>query len=752
MTSALDDALRSAVASLQPAKRSGSTADSPVRAGSALSVGAALELFDAQATSRHLDFAARSLQAEGRGFYTIGSAGHESNAAVAATLRLTDPALLHYRSGGFYQARAAQLAGSTPIRDVLQGLLGAADEPIAGGRHKVFGNAALNVIPQTSTIASHLPRAVGLAVALPRAAKLGVERPWPDDALVVCTFGDASINHSTATGAINTALNTAHQRLPVPILLVCEDNGWGISVRTPPGWVESAYGSRPGLTFVSVDGFDVAATYDATVAAADLVRTNRRPVFLHLRTVRYLGHAGSDAEISYRTPTEIAADYARDPLLGTASALVSAGAATPRELLDRYQAAADRVARVAAEMVDVPQLASAADVMAPLAPRHPDAVRTAIREVAAATKSLSVSDFEPGVAAGPANSSQDRARLTLAASITAALGDALAADPRVLVFGEDVARKGGVYGATGGLRRRFGGGRVFDTLLDEQSILGLALGAGLAGLLPVPEIQYLAYLHNAEDQLRGEAATLPFFSQGEYRNPMVVRVAGLGYQRGFGGHFHNDNAVAVLRDIPGLVVACPARGGDAAAMLRTCLAAGAIDGTVSVFLEPIALYHTRDLYEPEDGGWLDPYLPPELWETEHVPIGSGWTYGGGRDLTLVSFANGLRMSLRVVRRLERRGIGARVLDLRWLCPLPVDDLLREASVTGRVLVVDETRRSAGVSEGVFAALIDSGFSGTMSRVTSADSFIPLGPAASHVLLGEDEIEAAAVRLAEGDIR
>ena len=148
-----------------------------------------------------------------------------------------------------------------------------------------------------------------------------------------------------------------------------------------------------------------------------------------------------------------------------------------------------------------------------------------------------------------------------------------------------------------GLARKHGSARVFDTLLDEQSILGLALGSGLAGMLPIPEIQYLAYLHNAEDQLRGEAATLSFFSNGQYRNPMVVRVAGLAYQRGFGGHFHNDNAVAVLRDIPGLVVACPARGDDAAGMLRTCVAAGATDGTVSVFLEPIALYHQRDLHD-----------------------------------------------------------------------------------------------------------------------------------------------------------
>jgi 2-oxoisovalerate dehydrogenase E1 component len=289
-------------------------------------------------------------------------------------------------------------------------------------------------------------------------------------------------------------------------------------------------------------------------------------------------------------------------------------------------------------------------------------------------------------------------------------------------------------------------GRVFDTLLDEQAILGLGLGAGVSGLLPVPEIQYLAYLHNAEDQLRGEAASLQFFSTGQYRNPIVVRVAGLAYQKGFGGHFHNDNAVGVLRDIPGLVVAVPARAQDAAPMLRTCLAAAQVDGAVCVFLEPIALYHTRDLYQPGDGGWLSPYAGPEQWASEHVPIGHGRSYGDGTDLTLVTFGNGVPMSLRVARRLAADGAGVRVFDLRWLAPLPAEQLRAEAELTGRVLVVDETRQSGGVSEGVIAALADAGYQGRMARVTSADSFIPLGDAAAHVLLSEPEIEQAARRL------
>ena len=695
-------------------------------------------VFEAQATSRHLDFVARELQQAGRGFYTISSSGHESNALVAMAVQPTDPALLHYRSGGFYVARAEQVPGSTPIRDVLQGLMGLADEPIAGARHKVFGHPDLAVIPQTSTIASHLPRAVGLAIALHRAHRLKIECEWPADAVVVCSFGDASVNHSTAAGAINTALATAYRGLPVPILFVCEDNGLGISVPTPAGWIEAAYGSRPGLAYLFADGSDPERAWPVIKQAADTVRDQRRPAFLHLRTIRFGGHAGSDAEISYRKPREIEADYARDPLLATALSLHATGVSAA-DIVARYDAIRADIDEEVDRLADGRRLGSAAEIMAPLAPRH--AARVA--EAVAALRRRA--DQSP--------ERQTRPR-TLAESINATLDEVLTADRRVIVFGEDVGVKGGVYGVTTRLARKHGGARIFDTLLDEQSILGLGLGAGLAGLIPIPEVQYLAYLHNAEDQLRGEAATLPFFSKGRFNNPMVVRIAGLGYQKGFGGHFHNDNAVAVLRDIPGLVVACPARADDAAAMLRTCVAAAITDSTLSVFLEPIALYHQRDLYQRGDQAWL------AVDHEDHVPIGSARMYlraepVDGRAphnlapmLTMISFGNGVVMSLRVARRLADAGMAAQVLDLRWLAPLPVEDILTAAQSTGRVLVVDETRHSGGVGEGVITALVESGFRGPIHRVASEDSFVPLGTAAEHVLLSEDEIEKGALALAE----
>jgi 2-oxoisovalerate dehydrogenase E1 component len=178
-------------------------------------------------------------------------------------------------------------------------------------------------------------------------------------------------------------------------------------------------------------------------------------------------------------------------------------------------------------------------------------------------------------------------------------------------------------------------------------------------------------------------------------------------------------------------------------MLRACLASAWIDGSVCVYLEPIALYHTRDLHAPEDNGWLAPYAPPAEWSREHVTVGRARVYGEGEHLTVLTFGNGVRMSLRVAARLADRGIGARVVDLRWLHPLPTADLVREAGVTGRVLVVDETRRSGGVGEGVLAALVDHGYVGAVRRVSAIDTFIPLGQAANHVLVSEEAIEQAA---------
>ena len=670
-------------------------------------------LFEAQAESRHLDFAARWLQQRGAGYYTIGSAGHESNAAVGLLSRTTDPALLHYRSGGFYAARAHVDGSVDPVRETLRSLTSSAADPMSGGRHKVFGHPKLHVIPQTSTIASHLPRAVGLGFAVGLAKLLGRETPWPDDALVVCSFGDASVNHSTAAGALNTAAYLTHVHRDCPLLLVCEDNGLGISTRTPRGWSAAVLQHLPGIPYLHAPGHDPVALLSSTEEALTAVRTRRSPAVLHLSAVRFMGHAGSDVEIAYRAPTAIQADYARDPLLGTARALVDGGHWSAEQVVARYAQVRERVRGLSAELSSEPRLASRGEVMAPLAYPRP----------------------RPAAPTRPA----EPRPLTLAQAINQTLVDELQDHDDVLVFGEDVAVKGGVYGVTRGLRDRFGAARVFDTLLDEQTVLGTALGTSLAGFVPVPEIQYLAYLHNAEDQLRGEAASLRFFSDGQYDNGMVVRIPGLAYQKGFGGHFHNDNSLAVLRDIPGIAVAVASHPHSAPGLLRGCLDL-AREGRVCVYVEPIARYHTRDLFDGDEG-WLAPFDGSTRAAPGHV-VG----YGTGRDLLLVTFGNGVFMSLRVAAALRADGFGCTVLDLAWVTPLPVAALVEAASRAAVVLVVDETRHSGGVSESVVAALVDAGVEAPVSRVTSADSFIPLGPAADAVLLQEGEILAAARRV------
>ena len=235
---------------------------------------------------------------------------------------------------------------------------------------------------------------------------------------------------------------------------------------------------------------------------------------------------------------------------------------------------------------------------------------------------------------------------------------------------------------------------------------------------------------------------MQFFSNAQYANPMVVRIAGLAYQKGFGGHFHNDNSVGSLREIPGLIMACPSNGEDAVGMLRSVTAAAKVNGRVSAFIEPIALYMTKDLHEEKDGLWSFNYPPP----TFEVPIGRARTWGDGTDLTIISYGNGHWMSLRVAKRLEAAGIKARCVDIRWLNPLPVEDMAREAAATGKVLVVDECRETGGMAEPIITALVEHCPEVSMKRVAGVDTYIPLGAAANLVLVSEEQIENAAMEL------
>jgi 2-oxoisovalerate dehydrogenase E1 component len=692
-----------------------------------------VELLESMLRARHLDLAAHELRATGHGHYTICSTGHEANAVLGRLTRPSDPAIVHYRSAAFQLERARQVPGTRAVRDIALSLVASSNEPTSGGRHKVFGGKHLGMIPSTSTIASHLPRAMGLAFAIERRARLKGVEPGPRDAIAVASFGDASLNHSTALGAINAVSWGVHQGLGAPLLLVCEDNGLGISTRTPEGWVEARLKAEPHLSYFRARGWDLLEAYAVAEDAVEYVRSTRRPAILHLECVRLLGHAGSDADVAYRTQAELDLAGERDPVLRAAIDLVRTGTLDEKAALALEERIAAEVKAEAELAKDSPRITSRAEVMDALT--SPDASGKGAAHSSSVARSGS-SKAHPAVGAD--------APLTLAQGINTALAEALEHIPGALLFGEDVAKKGGVYGVTKGLLAKFGAHRVFNTLLDEQSILGIALGAGALGLLPIPEIQYLAYLHNAEDQLRGEASTMQFFSQRAYDNPMVLRIAGLGYQKGFGGHFHNDDSLSVLRDIPGIVVAVPARGDDAVEIYRSAFALAEQGRRVVVVVEPIALYHTKDLFDG-DGAWL---APASNGQTEW---GRARVYReGAADLVIATYGNGLWMSLRVATRLEREhGISVRVIDLRWIAPLPIDDVLTHARAVGKLLVVDECRRSGNVSEALAAAVLDTDTPCRFMRVNSADSFIPLGDAANLVLVSEEEILEAALKLARG---
>ncbi|HSR65955.1 MAG TPA: thiamine pyrophosphate-dependent enzyme [Xanthomonadaceae bacterium] len=706
--------------------------------GSALDARGFRELFESQLISRHLDLMARVLRVQNKVFYTIGSSGHEGNAMVARLTRHTDPAFLHYRSGGFMAERFRKLPGMDPIMDSALSFAASKDDPASGGRHKVWGSKPLWVLPQTSTIASHLPKALGTAVAIEQARRIGHQLPVPDDSIAICSFGDASSNHATAQTAFNAAAWTAYQKLPAPVLFVCEDNGIGISVKTPEGWVGRNFRDRADLDYFHADGLDLAAGYGQVQAAVEHCRNTRRPTFLHLRTARIMGHAGTDFEIEWRSVEELCAVEATDPLLRSAAIALESGLMSKDEILGLYEETRKKCFAAAEDADSRPRLSSLEEVMAPLAPYHRD-------KVEAEAARFDYADKRAQVFGGEAKLPEKQAPKHLAIQINQALHDLFAKYPEALLFGEDVAQKGGVYTVTKGLQKAFKGARVFNTLLDETMILGLAQGYANMGMLPLPEIQYLAYFHNACDQIRGEAASLQFFSNGQYRNPMVVRIAALGYQRGFGGHFHNDNSITALRDIPGLVVGCPSRGDDAAMMLRTLTALAKVDGRVCAFLEPIALYMAKDLYEAGDGGWLTDYPSPERF----MPLGEGRVYGEGDDLVIFTFGNGVPMSLRAARAIEaKHGWKVRVVDLRWLVPLNEAFIREQARTAKRILIVDEGRRSAGVGEGIITAVVEGGYGARpFKRVVGADTFTPLAGAAFLVIPSDEEIVAAADSLA-----
>jgi len=692
-----------------------------------------ISLFESQIFSRHLDLKARIMKDEGKCYYTIGSSGHEGNAVFGKVFPYTDMAFLHYRSGAFFIERSKQVAGTTPIYDLALSFTASSDDPISGGRHKVFGSKQLNMPPQTSTISSHIPKAVGTALSIDRAKDLMIkERELIDDSIILCSFGDASINHSTALGGINTAEWITHQGGHVPIIFICEDNGLGISVTTPENWVYDSFSNRKGIKYIQCNGLHLIDLIRKAEEANDYCRKNRSPVFLHMKTIRLMGHAGSDIEIGYNSKKNIENNEFNDPLLHSSRILIHNKCLSKDDILKLYEHTREVVNHVCEEASIRPKLNTSRSVM--------QSILSNSRQYISPTSPKRL-DREKvfGKEYQRIDQPQHMAKL-----INYALTDILTQYSNTLVFGEDVAEKGGVYNVTANLFEQFGIRRVFNSPLDETSIIGTAIGLSHNGFIPIPEIQFLAYYHNAEDQLRGEAATLPFFSKGQFVNPMVLRIPGLAYQKGFGGHFHNDNSLAVFRDLPGIIVACPSNGIDAVKMLRRAVFEAYKNSRITVFIEPIALYMVKDLYRSKDRKWSFKY--PDL--NEEISIGEFAVHGQGSSLTIISYGNGFYLSMKARVEIEKAlNRKIKIIDLRWLSDINILHLLKSIGKCSKILIVDECRKNGCYGEGLVSDIFMATKEPLKIKLHAAEnSFIPLGKAATVTLPSKQSIIDHAIEL------
>ncbi|MBS0287582.1 MAG: MFS transporter [Proteobacteria bacterium] len=677
-----------------------------------------ISLFDSQLKSRHLDLMARLLREQNKGFYTIGSSGHEGNAAIAKVFRKDDLAFLHYRSGAFVIERAKKDPSIDIIYDQVLSLVASREDPISGGRHKVFGSVPLYIPPQTSTIASHLPKALGTAISITtsKAIKNNTFTKLAKDSVVLCSFGDGSVNHSTAQGAFNAAQWVQKTRRSLPMVFICEDNGFGISVPTTPDWVEHIFGKRDFLHYLSCDGLNLADVTVAALKAEHLARVKHEPVFLHMKTVRLLGHAGSDIELQYRTQQEIEQTESDDPLLHSARTLCEHWL-SPQEVIDHYEKVRECVKAATERALIVQKLLNAEDIVSAIIPP------------------LNPAPIKPNAVV----QEKQEQKKNMAQALNLALSEVLARYPNTVVFGEDVGKKGGVYRITADLQKKYGPLRVFDTIIDEQTILGTAIGFAHNGYIPIPEIQFLAYTHNAIDQIRGEAATLSFFSKGQYTNPMVCRIPSFGYQKGFGGHFHNDNAFAFLREIPGVIIVCPSKANDAVKLLRASIELANTFQRVVIFLEPIALYMCKDKYQPGDNLALETYPPIN----ETLSLGELGIEGNLKsDTVIISYGNGMALARQAAFELKQDyQIDIKLMDLRWLAPLNTQGILKEIQHCKNILIVDECRNTASLSEQLMALIMEQMHPSPMKikRITAKDSFIPIGNAWEFILPSKDQI-------------
>lgn len=656
-----------------------------------------LQAYALARVSREMDIRERMLQAQGRAWFSIAGAGREVLGwAFARYLNSSDPKFPYYRD------RTLVLASGVSPTELFRQTVGAATDPASGGRQMPshWGARQFGVVSQSSPTGSQALPAVGLAEGILKAQEIGAEvaSPWRADSVVYVSLGEGT----TAQGEVEEAIRHS-VRARVPVIFVIEDDKYAISIpytwSVPGGDIFQLYGhyAQLGMLVLQCDGTDVGDAASSAMRAVEYARSREGPVLLHARVTRPMSHSSTDTQEQYRTPEDLAEEKARDPLTRLASIL------TQSETVD-----AGTLRVIDASARDLVQAASDAAFVEPSL--DPQTVTVGVCSWGATTVDA-------------AQEPEDGEPIEMRYAINRALKSAMAEDPRIVVFGEDVADaaspelpgKGGVFHVTRGLQFAYPG-RVWNSPLAEATIVGAAVGQSLAGLLPVVEVQFRDYLNPAMQQLADEAATIHWRSNGSFSCPMVIRMAYGGYLGGAGALWHSEAGVGMLSGIAGIRVVVPSNGVDAAGLLRSAIESQ----DVVLFLEPKVLYARKAPYPGDE---------------YRVPLGRARIVRAGRDVTLVAWGNLIPRSIDAAQTLASEGIEVEIIDLRTVdSGWDAHSVLSSVERTGGVVVAEEDRYTGGFGATVAARVAEEMPGVVVSRVAAKDCRVAYGPQGEQAVL------------------